>query len=182
MRTFTIAFFSLLFLACQKEKDPCSGIVCQNDGICINGACDCPERWSGPDCSTPARPESIRINGIAVTKWPTTKPNGTGWDTNNTPPDLYIVIRDQGSGVELFRGDTYYDVAPGSVLTWAPRIDVSVKDYSILVYDEDLLVSDEFIGGYQFPAWKEELGHPRERVLFLEDVGLEVVLDLLYSF
>ena len=38
----------LLFLSCQK--DPCESLVCLNDGVCINGDCECPDGFIGPDC------------------------------------------------------------------------------------------------------------------------------------
>jgi hypothetical protein len=36
-------------LACQT--DPCETLDCQNGGICLDGSCDCPEGFIGPDCS-----------------------------------------------------------------------------------------------------------------------------------
>lgn len=37
-----------LLAACGQ--DPCAGVQCLNDGICVDGTCDCPEGFIGPDC------------------------------------------------------------------------------------------------------------------------------------
>ncbi|MEM7654557.1 MAG: hypothetical protein AAF399_00400 [Bacteroidota bacterium] len=37
------------WLACQP--DPCERRDCQNGGICIDGTCECPENFIGPDCT-----------------------------------------------------------------------------------------------------------------------------------
>ena len=45
--------FLFLFLAClgfTACQDPCSDRDCLNDGICIDGICDCPENVFGEDC------------------------------------------------------------------------------------------------------------------------------------
>jgi len=38
-----------MMIGCEEE-DPCDGIVCNNDGICEGGNCDCPEGFSGDQC------------------------------------------------------------------------------------------------------------------------------------
>lgn len=32
------------------DNDPCAAVVCENDGVCIGGACDCPEGFTGVNC------------------------------------------------------------------------------------------------------------------------------------
>ena len=45
-------FFSVaLFQSCDLV-DPCSDVTCLNDGICLDGTCDCTTGFSGTDCST----------------------------------------------------------------------------------------------------------------------------------
>lgn len=35
--------------------DPCSQTVCENDGTCLEGACQCPEGYSGEQCEAELR-------------------------------------------------------------------------------------------------------------------------------
>ena len=37
-------------LSTQSCKDECKGVVCQNEGICDDGTCDCPEGFLGANC------------------------------------------------------------------------------------------------------------------------------------
>ncbi|HEY9178983.1 MAG TPA: calcium-binding EGF-like domain-containing protein [Flavipsychrobacter sp.] len=51
----TAAFSIVLYTACKKEKyppvpDKCAGIVCKNNGVCIQGECDCTAGYSGEFC------------------------------------------------------------------------------------------------------------------------------------
>lgn len=51
----TAAFSITLYTACKKEKytpvpDKCAGIVCKNNGVCIQGECDCTAGYSGEFC------------------------------------------------------------------------------------------------------------------------------------
>lgn len=42
--------FALLFLF-SCSSDPCEEVTCFNGGICNEGFCDCPDGWTGADCS-----------------------------------------------------------------------------------------------------------------------------------
>jgi len=43
-------FTVVLFQSC--EDDACEGVTCLNDGICLDGTCDCSTGYSGADCGT----------------------------------------------------------------------------------------------------------------------------------
>lgn len=43
---------ALCILITSCSSDPCEDVVCQNGGVCNEGSCDCPDGWSGADCST----------------------------------------------------------------------------------------------------------------------------------
>lgn len=42
LAAFCFSFFPL--------SDPCNDVICLNDGVCADGACDCPDGWMGSDC------------------------------------------------------------------------------------------------------------------------------------
>lgn len=44
-----MASVALLFSACTV--DPCEDVVCQNDGVCVEGDCDCPDGFTGTECA-----------------------------------------------------------------------------------------------------------------------------------
>ncbi len=83
MKKLIIPFLSMLLLfSCSKDEpiDLCAGVICRNGGNCINGDCDCPEGFSGPDCSTIDVPRKVTIKSIKVVDYPSVKPDGTSWD------------------------------------------------------------------------------------------------------
>ncbi|WNJ21115.1 hypothetical protein [Pontibacter sp. G13] len=45
-----LALFACLSLASGCE-DPCDGKICENGGTCIDGECECPEGFIGPNCN-----------------------------------------------------------------------------------------------------------------------------------
>ena len=55
MHKYLIFSFLFVFLvSCQK--DPCENISCQNGGTCVDGDCDCPAGFIGPDCGIELNP------------------------------------------------------------------------------------------------------------------------------
>lgn len=57
------AILSLVMLlpAC-KDDDPCDSVICQNDGICADGTCFCPDGFSGPNCEVEDPCHEANIN------------------------------------------------------------------------------------------------------------------------
>ena len=44
-----LMLLTIMFLGSCKDE-PCDNILCQNDGICIDGLCDCPSGFEGEFC------------------------------------------------------------------------------------------------------------------------------------
>ncbi|MFK8004968.1 MAG: hypothetical protein AB8H03_01295 [Saprospiraceae bacterium] len=47
-----LALFLTVSLFQSCESDPCEDVTCLNDGICLDGTCDCSTGYSGADCGT----------------------------------------------------------------------------------------------------------------------------------
>ncbi len=47
-----LALFLTVALFQSCEDDPCEDVTCLNDGICLDGTCDCSTGYSGADCGT----------------------------------------------------------------------------------------------------------------------------------
>lgn len=45
---FVILLLSIFVAGCVV--DDCESIICQNDGVCVSGVCECPVGFSGPNC------------------------------------------------------------------------------------------------------------------------------------
>ena len=56
---FAFLTFFLLLVSCVDPEDdeviiidPCAAVVCENDGVCVEGVCDCPEGFIGSSCES----------------------------------------------------------------------------------------------------------------------------------
>ena len=45
-----LIFSTVLLFLFSCQKDPCENLTCLNGGTCVDGDCDCPDGFIGPDC------------------------------------------------------------------------------------------------------------------------------------
>ncbi len=140
---------AILFTACSNEDNP----VVPDPG---NGG------DPGPTINTPI---AMRITSIAVTNFPTTKPNGDKWDYHvfsNSPtrrPDIYVELSASGSSNHVFRSnveedalienayDSYVFTQPASSDGGTFPYSVPLnKTYIIDLMDDDGLSADDWMG------------------------------------
>lgn len=177
-----LLIFALTLFTCNKEDDPCSGITCENGGVCINGACDCPERYTGPDCSDQVTPVRIIIKNITVENFPPTEPNGAGWDLLDGA-DIYIQV--YKGNAEIYTSPTFYeDANPNLRYTFVPSnflsFDAPKDRYSILLYDYDDFDADDFMGGIEFTPYDNQNGFPATLSVELGQIKFEMEVE--YQF
>ena len=88
--------------SCSKDSatssSNCTPIPCLNGGVSRpDCGCNCPQGFTGANCSTQITPTKITISKVEILNYPSTDPSAiTGyWDNPpNTKPDLAIVITD----------------------------------------------------------------------------------------
>lgn len=60
------AFAAIIVSSCKKSE-PCSGVVCNNSGTCVNGKCSCPTGYSGTFCENAEQSSIVYINNTFTT-------------------------------------------------------------------------------------------------------------------
>lgn len=100
---FVVSAFTLTVYSACKEKytptpDSCAGVICQNNGVCIQGECDCTAGYTGPNCENKA-------NAPYIGKWAVNQEvvstNGNPVSGMNT--SYQMEIAEDPSGVTVLR-------------------------------------------------------------------------------
>lgn len=175
--TFILA--TAVFNSCKKD-DPCEGVTCLNGGTCVNGECDCPDGYSGPNCGDQVTPAKIRISKVKITKFPQYD-SGTNWDLLDGP-DIYIIIK-KGSALIHEQPTMFEDANVSQVYSYTPSGYIDLTDatgqYAISIYDYDDGLGDDFMGGISFYPYSNTGGFPA--TLFL-DAGGQVTFELTVAY
>lgn len=165
----------LLSTGCEKDQ-PCTDILCANGGTCVNGSCDCPDGYTGPDCSDEEEPQAVIIESITVKGFPATAPGGGGWDLLDGA-DLMIFIEDQ-NGNEVWNPNTFYeDADPNGSYSWEPGLRITdVRGrHSLFVLDyDDGLSANDLIGGANFTPYNPGSNFPTQIGGEVEGVSLDI--------
>lgn len=120
-----------------NDKDKCEGVNCLNGGTCVEGICNCPDRYTGQFCEKEIAPDSIQITKFVINGFPSSN-QGNPWDIYDGP-DLYVKIKEGTKEVYRFHKtvlnalDTKpYDMVPISSVTLDPN-----TEYTIELWDDD---------------------------------------------
>jgi len=57
-KTILLVYLAAMFLACN---DPCKDVSCQNDGVCVEGDCECAPGYTGELCSDELRDSFVGV-------------------------------------------------------------------------------------------------------------------------
>jgi len=133
---FLLSLFALCFLSCS---DACEDVICENEGICNDGTCECPDGYEGMTCEIEKMPTSVTITKVEITRFPETNSflNNAPWDPNS-PPDLYLSIRSQ-FGDDENESEVLMDYSGGIPLTfnWNTTMNEMDQNYLIILKDQD---------------------------------------------
>lgn len=164
---FIISSFSLCFLMMITSctKDFCEDAACLNEGICIDGGCDCPESYTGTYCEDQATPDEIRIRTIKVTRFPGMN-NGMSWDESDGP-DLYFRLNEGQmplaqpySAVENADASQQYYFFIELIL-----MQNVLNEHSLQLKDYDKEDDDDLLGEVKFTPYHSTNGFPSTIIL-----------------
>lgn len=153
-----ILFVIVAFLGCSSDSPtPCTPIVCKNAGVSTpDCGCNCPDGYTGSDCSVKKTPSKILVTKIQVKKFPNTN-GSTNWDTSDAP-DIFIRL---GKGstppIELlFQSNVITNVLSDGITIYefTPPINIEIinlaSTHTIALYDYDSISYDDLMGGFTF--------------------------------
>ena len=168
--TLSLLLLLLITTSCSSDDDvnSCAPIECLNGGLKTDDCgCDCPDGYTGSDCSSQLIPKSIRILRLNVKKFPNTKENGNLWDEvaigSATNPDLQLDIRN--SSDEIIYSSEVLD----------NRISSGNCDDENYFYPNTLIVGSEVTSPLDFILYDEDttgweiLGGGADVVLYTSD-------------
>jgi hypothetical protein len=111
---------SLFLTSCSSDSEnKCTPIPCLNGGVSnANCGCDCPQGFTGTNCTQQIPPSKISITKIVVKTFPNFKPDGSNWDSFTTAslPEIFPVISTI-TGEAVYFSPIYYDNAVSTSLT-----------------------------------------------------------------
>lgn len=101
----TAIFTAVLYTACNKPEytpspDKCEGVVCQHNGRCISGVCDCTAGYTGQYCENKA-------NKLYIGRWKVTQEllTSDGQPVNGVVDSYEVDIAEATAGI------TFLDVS-----------------------------------------------------------------------
>ena len=169
----------------SDNPDPCKTVVCLH-GTCSDGICECETGWTGKYCNKAAAPDQLKITKIVAYDIPASLPSGGNWDGDGSNPDPYVEI-DNNNGTTLFSSGYCTDLAPGASCTYTNGLPITLTpgtaQYTISLWDYDLVGSDDFIGSLTVSLYDEnDDSHTIVRTLNLSPAGkVDIYMEYIYQ-
>ena len=199
LKILAFVLLTLNFINCSSDSsdDPCVPIICLNNGVSnSNCGCDCPQGYSGANCSTQITPTQIKITKIRVKKFPNLKPNGSSWDVIVLPgwerPDIFPALFPFQSTSVLFAGTPINDSFSygNDSFDFTPTTPIVItqinQQFTLILYDDDSTTlnpnSYETMGGFNFYIYNSTVGFPTTMPLnnSTSDYGFELTLSYVW--
>ncbi|WP_303316932.1 hypothetical protein Q4Q34_09015 [Flavivirga abyssicola] len=186
--TVLLALFSII-LGCSSSSDSCETITCLNGGVFTDCECECPEGYTGSNCSTQITPKSITITKATVKAFPIQQSNGDNWDfdlitPNNELPDVYITFQNSNLDV-IYDSDTFFEnilITGGNYLEFSPNLKIVnyANAFLVNIYDYDPNDADDFMASQGFVIYNEFNGFPE--TIEVKDVSDSILVELQLNY
>ena len=159
---------TLNFTSCSSDE-PCAPIDCLNDGVSnSNCGCDCPQGYTGTNCSTVLQPSKVIITKVVVKTFNNLDDSGFLWDGTNGA-DIYIKFNN--GTTDVYSHPSYFSNTTGGTnlnyqFTLSPNLQITNVNspMSVQLWDYDLEdippTADDYMGfavfspfnGYSLPS------------------------------
>ncbi len=171
----SVLIIAFLFFNCSSDSGdtPCFPITCLNGGTSTpECGCNCPQGYTGSNCSTQITPNKITITKIEIVSFPTIDPSAiTGnWDyfpisSSQNAPDLAIVLYDFTTSTILSNSSSnpFTDAqnTQSHSYTYPSFLISNVNNlFSIQLRDIDTNSSFQIMDTYVFSIYDNEGGFP----------------------
>ncbi len=198
----SVLIIAFLFFNCSSDSGdtPCVPITCLNGGTSTpECGCNCPQGYTGSDCSTQITPAKITISKIRVKYFPNTDA-GSYWDVllpladaNIALPDIYLTLQNS-SLTEIYRSPTYYKnvLSDGTAYyDFVPATSISITSVnSVFVLnlwdydgaDSNITSSDDDMGFIVFNIYNSVGGFPSTISVLDTSKSLGFELTLSYTW
>ena len=152
-----------LMMSCTS--DPCETQMCHNGGICIDGLCDCPDRYTGPECDEQVTPDVMRITSVQLLRFPGHRPtDDQQWDETNGPDIFFKLVQGEQA---IAQPVVLVENADATMehMFHINIIDMKsvTEEYKLQLYDYEAIgVEPQFMGEVAFTPYHETNGFPTE--------------------
>lgn len=193
-----LVFFS--FSCSSDSTTPCVPISCLNGGTSTpDCGCNCPQGYTGSNCSFQITPTKITITKISVTDFSNYANSDFNWDVTlptaaNALPDIYFKIVNSVGG-DFYVSTTYFKnaMADGTrTFDFVPTTPLEITNplsiYTFQLYDYDTADSninngvDDLMAAKVFSTYSMSGGFPTTLTISDSSIPLSFKLTLNYTW
>lgn len=189
-----LSILTTTYFGCSSnsDSDSCETISCQNGGTFVDCECECPQGYTGTDCSMQITPSKVIIYKAIVKVFPNTD-NGSNWDIalpnpEDGLPDVYITFQNSDLDI-IYNSPVYYANALSGNGTFfefemTPNIELTNFDdpYLVNIWDYDSADSDDFMTSWGFFAYTSNNNFPNVITVVSQSNEILVDLEVGYQF